>query len=354
MKKISVAVLGSCATRDNFNSKFNPDYNKYYDCIITQNQTSLISLLSPPTEYREEEMGDLSEYVKRNIRMDFTNELLSLMKEKKPDYLIIDFFADIHFGCLKLNNGNYITNNRWMLWKSDYYKENKNQGIFNEFNIEHDTENYLTAWKIAADNFMNFLKEQLPDCQIIVHKARNSEKYYSDKKLKDISQSGKVIKINVKKLNYLWNELDQYIIDNYNVDTIDLTNNNYYSYNDHPWGMFYVHYSKDYYHDFLNRFHKIVIKNYFSKNTLMKEIVGEINAFDNNESEGKKILSIQDYNLLEETLSELENQRNQLLNDKKKLSNKVSKFERENFWRFLKRKTKKYKLVRSIHSAIKG
>lgn len=46
MKQVGVAILGSCISRDNFNSLFNPQYKSYFECILFQHQTSMISLMS--------------------------------------------------------------------------------------------------------------------------------------------------------------------------------------------------------------------------------------------------------------------------------------------------------------------
>lgn len=43
---IKIATIGSCITRDNFNTKINPNYKKFFNVIAHQNQTTMLSLMS--------------------------------------------------------------------------------------------------------------------------------------------------------------------------------------------------------------------------------------------------------------------------------------------------------------------
>ncbi len=58
----SVAVMGSCVTRDNFNSTFNPGYKKWFQVVLSANQTSLISLMSPPIDAEWQPLRKMSDY----------------------------------------------------------------------------------------------------------------------------------------------------------------------------------------------------------------------------------------------------------------------------------------------------
>lgn len=365
MERKRVAVMGSCATRDNFNSKFNNEYKNYYDCILTQNQASLISIASLPTHYPEEKIGDIDDYSRWNIKTDLTKEFLTELKIEQPDFLIIDFFADIHFGCLKLGENQYITNNRWMLWKSDYYKEMKKNGNLNQLKIEIDTAQYFELWEKAADDFFEFLSKNVPNCKVIIHKARNVETYLINNRMETLSTSGRVQKIDVAKMNYYWDKLDQYVIDKFNVSYIDLNNNNYSSFEEHPWGPFYVHYTLNYYQDFLNNLHKILLNKYLSKNEFYHGLLEEIILYDNQLLDNLKS-STNNYNELkihnssliekEKELILLVKKEKKLQDYNKKMSNKIKQYEEERFLNFTKRKLKnklkKYKFARKIHKLI--
>jgi hypothetical protein len=274
----SVAVLGSCATRDNFNSKFNENYKDFYDCILTQNQTSIISLMSEEMNINEEDLGTMDEYKKWNVKTDFNKEFLQLLNEKVPDYLIIDFFADIHFGCIKFEGDRYITNNRWMVWQTEYYKKLKDTGDILSLNIQDNTAEYIELWKSSLDKLAKFLNEVIPDCKVIIHKSRNVRKILANdcEEYKDLSTSGKVKKENVEKLNSLWDQLDSYAINTYKWDYIELPES--ITFENHPWGPFYVHYTMDYYHQFLSQLHAIVIEDIVNgmENEFLRKIVSDM------------------------------------------------------------------------------
>ena len=82
MKKITVAVLGSCVTRDVFNTRFNKDYKKYYDCILTQNQSSIISIMSDVLEVDDSKLDNLNEYDTWNVKTEFTKSVLRYLTKK--------------------------------------------------------------------------------------------------------------------------------------------------------------------------------------------------------------------------------------------------------------------------------
>lgn len=254
--RVKVAVFGSCVTRDIFNSKFNYDYKNYFECILTQNQTSVISLMSKPIKVEESKINNLNEYDKWNIKTEFTKEFISLLIEKRPDYLILDFFADIHFGVLKIGNDNYITNNRWKLWKTDFYKE---MSIKNELTFETHIDEYIQLWVASIDKFFIFLSRELPNLRVIINNSKFTDYYICSetKLIEKLSTSGKCKLVDVEQSNFIWEHLNNHILENYDVEILNLTKNDYYSFEDHPWGPFYVHYTMDFYNDALKELIKI-------------------------------------------------------------------------------------------------
>ncbi|PTI83707.1 hypothetical protein BU071_12540, partial [Mammaliicoccus vitulinus] len=47
---VKIATIGSCVTRDNFNTKFNPNYKGFLQVVDHQNQTAIPSLMSEQIE----------------------------------------------------------------------------------------------------------------------------------------------------------------------------------------------------------------------------------------------------------------------------------------------------------------
>ncbi|WP_067930134.1 DUF6270 domain-containing protein [Alicyclobacillus kakegawensis] len=278
MTLINVAVLGCCATRDVFNSRFNPHYRDFYNCGLTQNQSSIISLMSDRIEYDPRKINNLSDYDRWNVETEFTKEFLDLLPGLSPDYLLIDFFADVHFGCIQLSDTQYITNNRWKLWKTSYYKELEEKGGVIKFSLQQTPEAYFNLWKTCADRLFHFIHRTVPDCKIIIHKARNVDYFYPrDGAPQRLSTSGRVQPIDVEAYNEMWSRMDEYVVETYGTDVIDLfSNNNYLSYEEHPWGPFYVHYTMNYYHDFLRELHKIVVRDDRASTSIGQRIMSDL------------------------------------------------------------------------------
>jgi len=263
MTKRTVAVCGSCTSRDNFASRFNPDYARWFEVTAEVFQTSIISLMSPALTAEEiPELlhgpgtgsdGEELDYKVRITREDASRDFLAKLAVAKPDYLVLDFFADVHFGALGLPDGRYLTNNRWMLWPTDFYARLKAQGGLTPLRIFKEPDAYLSVWAEALDRFAAFVAENCPETTVVVHRGLNvSEATVGDDPLPvPVQQTRKLAPLDVDRANRLWARLDDYAIDTYGWTPIDLRGEGYTSYAEHPWKPFYVHYTPDYYHRFL-------------------------------------------------------------------------------------------------------
>jgi hypothetical protein len=251
---VQVAILGSCISRDVFNTRFNPGYKEIWNCALMQNQSSLISIMSPAFPIPEEQLGDeMTDYAKLQVRNDTSRVFLEKLVELRPDYLIVDFFGDIHFGVLEVAEGQYVTNNRWMLHKTRWYADRKASGDLRPLRIEDDTEAYLALWKDALEKLAGFLREHLPETRVIVHRGRNAERWLAEGggRPKAMRNRKKLFKIDIDRANELWRKLDDVATAIDGWESIDLTDREYLSFVGHPWGVFYVHYTLDYYEEFL-------------------------------------------------------------------------------------------------------
>jgi hypothetical protein len=251
---VPVAILGSCISRDVFNSRFNPGYKATWNCVLMQNQSSLISIMSPAYQIPEEQLGDgMTDYARLQVRNDTSRVFLEKLLELRPEYLIVDFFGDIHFGVLEVGEGQYITNNRWMLHKTRWYAGRKAAGDLRPLRIEDDTEAYLALWKDALSKLTGFLREHLPETTVIVHRGRNAERWLAEgaARPKAMRSRKRLFKIDIDRANELWQRLDDVAAEVEGWESIDLTDREYLSFAGHPWGVFYVHYTLDYYDEFL-------------------------------------------------------------------------------------------------------
>jgi hypothetical protein len=249
----SVAVFGSCTTRDNFNSRFNPDYKLRYDVRLAASQTSVITMMSPPVDTDFTPTREMSDYDLWNIRSDLSREFLPQLADLRPDYLILDFFADIHFGVLRLGDGRFVTDNRWKLWHTDLYQDLQARNGFERLRIFDDPDGYLALWTEALARFAAYVEEHCPDTTVVVHRGFNTDQLVPPGSARPVPLRSykKGVRIDVPVANELWSRLDEHAVTTYGWDSIDLRDEGYVTHAEHPWGPFYVHYTMDYYPRFL-------------------------------------------------------------------------------------------------------
>jgi hypothetical protein len=255
----TVAVFGSCITRDNFNSRFNPDHRRWYRVVAEANQSSVIALMSPPVDPQVTEADGLSDYDAWNVRSDLSRAFLDEVVAAQPDYLILDFFGDLHFGVLQLPDGRYVTANRWKLHKTAQYARWQEQGGTTTFRALVDPEGYFALWTEALDRFAAHLAAHCPDTTVIVHRG-----FYADRVVtgpsgrpQSLRTFANLAKLKVRKVNEFWARLDDYAVSTHGWSSIDLRAERYTSTAEHPWGAFWVHYTLDYYPRFLAELHEI-------------------------------------------------------------------------------------------------
>lgn len=253
-----VAVMGSCITRDNFNSRFNPGYRDGFVCPLHQNQTSVISLMSAPVVAAWSPVKEMSDYDRWNVGTELDKSFLGGLLALRPETLILDFFADVHFGVVRLDSGEYLTDNRWKLQHTDLYQGWQRAGRLRRLTLLDDTESYLPLWREALGRFIGLVREQLPQTRIVLHRGRNTNTLaMPDGEALVLNRARPMADLPVEEANRLWAVLDDHAADLVDA-VIDLTDRDYPSSDQHPWGPFYVHYAMDYYPRFLAELGAIV------------------------------------------------------------------------------------------------
>lgn len=250
--KIKVACYGSCITRDNFNSKLNPNYKDTYECVATSEHSSLISLGAPEVQFDDNKLDfTLSEFSLRNKEIaikDFDRSFLTDLEKTQPDYLIMDFFPDVFFGVV-FSEDNIMTHNDWYLCNTTFYSELPKKFVLK---VDKNAEEYLSVWLPALSNFMNFMKTNVPNCEIIINKARFSDRILDNDSIYQLPS--------LDNYNKIWDIMDDYVISKYGLRYIALDHSKYYLAKNPTlgWKIFHLHYLDNYYQDFLNNLNKLV------------------------------------------------------------------------------------------------
>jgi hypothetical protein len=247
---IRVAVLGSCVSRDLFNRQFNPSYKDLFDCVALSNQVSLISLMSEPITVRAEQLADLDEYGQREVTKEISRSFLEDLVAQRPEYLLVDLFADVHLGCFEVD-GRHLTRNRWRILKTRLYAESDSRDLV----PDDDREAYLVAWRDAVDRLLGFLAENLPETRVVLHRARNVTHTVDGNGI--VTAMGQERRM--RAMNEWWNRLDDELVSRGVTRTIDVFREDLTSFDTHPWGPFAVHYTLDYHGAALSRLTQIVL-----------------------------------------------------------------------------------------------
>lgn len=244
-----VAVIGSCVTRDNFNSKFNSEYKNRYLCEVLQHQSSIISLTSSPLNLQESSLSDIDEWSRNHIIRDFRKTIWEELSICKPDIIIFDLFTDARFSCLQINNS-VVTLNEWKLMGTSYYKTISNNKKIG-FTVNED--DFITKFKLAVIEIKKRLDITCPSSKIILNVAKGAFTYLDSGEIKTFNQRY------VAEINRRWELLDKIFIDVFSPLVIDAYNKSE-TIGDakHPWGLGYVHYHVKFYNDFIRILDEIV------------------------------------------------------------------------------------------------
>jgi hypothetical protein len=170
---LKVVTIGSPATQYIFDSRTNPIFDEQlFEHILHIPYMSMMSFQN------NERLNVQSTYARLHDSGNVINQILELL----PDIVVIDFFADVYFGAVKLDNGDYVTNNTWVF--KDKFKSSKIffptlednyqwKSHFASFlnQLKRKKDNYQ-LWKSHFASFLNQLKLAKKDIQIVVNGVR--------------------------------------------------------------------------------------------------------------------------------------------------------------------------------------
>ncbi len=254
MSLINVGIVGSCVSRDNFNSMFNAGYTRLFNIKLYINHITFPSLVSEKIDFNDEDIdlenADDITATKRELSRSFLKELENA---SDLDYLIIDFYSDIFYGIVMADNNIIFTDDYRQVTKTKFYSELENKKILTLLN---DPEEYFEIWKESIHTFIKMINEIMPNVKIIINKSRAVKEYKDTKgNIKNI-----VIRKNIDVINEMWEKLDNYCIKTFGFQYMDLSAKDYISYEEHPWGSYHpVHYTKDFYENFMLELSSIAV-----------------------------------------------------------------------------------------------
>lgn len=259
MDKIKVAAIGSCVTRDNFNSKFISDYKDHYEIIYYQHQISIVSLMAEPIPYLQTDINNIKTHEQRHLETELSKSFFNTMILNQPDYLVLDLYGDVFHGVQKVENS-YLTYRPYLFSKTDVYNKLDKADVIS---LYKNSKRFLEIWKKAVNELFRYMKEYVPNCKIVLNKARLATQYKDEKsgEIKFIFDNKKVRKLDVDLHNFWWRRLDRYIENNFDVQVIDYEDHDYLANENHSWKLSYGHFVDDFYKDFTKKFRTIIAEN---------------------------------------------------------------------------------------------
>lgn len=212
----TISVVGSCQSRDVFNSKFVENYKDYFEFYSYFTMTSMLTMMSDPIEYNYKNLlrAEFKEFMVEHWFQQFEKTLLRTLDSKKPDILLMDFYAEARRGAISYK-GEYITN-RVKLLKGKKIIDFNNLGI--KYNYEENSNDFFMMWKNCFDRFMDFMQTNLPETTIVINTVKGTNIIEDSSGRKYVSENIK--HLDVDKMNALWKTMDEYAIHTYNLKAI--------------------------------------------------------------------------------------------------------------------------------------
>lgn len=238
---ISVGVIGSCISRDNFSTAVVPNWKKYFAFHGGQYQMAFVSLMASAATLPEDGFADLDPHSAKTTIRDFSKAYRLELESSSPDILVLDFLADARYGCL-VYGGTLVTNNKWKMQKSAFYQGLENREIIS---MESDREAYLRLFRDAVVKFEKFRVEYTPNTLVVINSARavgshidgNARVKYPSGYIRDLNE-----RLDALEEIFLEESPTAVVLD----DMMD----NIISSKSHPWGPGQVHYEPEFYKRF--------------------------------------------------------------------------------------------------------
>ncbi len=257
-----VAIAGSCMTRDNFNSLFNPAHRDHYEVVLHGNQSSVIALMSPPIAAAPRPRRDMTATELEDVRSDLSRDFLPRIAAEQPDLLLVDFQADVRFGVARLPDGRFLTDNRWRVRRTDFDTHAVAAGGLTPVHPKDDPERYFALWSEAMDRFAAHLRRSCPRTRVVVHRGWNATRIAVPGRPRPVPlhRRARFAEADVPWMNAWWARLDDHAVAAYGWEQIDLRDLDAPTYAGHPWGAYFGHYTPDYYHRFLAELTKLTLR----------------------------------------------------------------------------------------------
>ena len=188
MKKSKIVIIGDNSLKPVIEDFFKVRKETFEICF-SRIKESFISLTASPIPINNK-LHNIALQNDRNKEELLYNccikDTFNLLIANNPDFVFIDFYSDVLSGVLEICEQTYITNHNYSFEKNPVADS---LVISNTLKIVNDFNKYLSLWKHHFDCFIKFMKQYLPNTEIIVNS--HAIKYYLDfeKRKEKLSES---------------------------------------------------------------------------------------------------------------------------------------------------------------------
>lgn len=250
-----VAVIGSCISRDPFNSKFYAGYKERVTLVSEAYQIALPSLL----RQRQVTTGPSSNthpHYALHLQGEYAARTLGWIISSSPDVIVIDFYADVHFGVTTVD-GQFVTRNH-MAFASP---EATNSFFQDEGHVWPrrgrlgESSGYSGLLRSAIEQFIEQINRRLPNTVLVLNSARFAL-YYTDHRSgghRSFERPERLVRKNER-----WAYADEMFKAQSGCRQIVYPQRLLVGSVSHPWGLNPVHYEPAYYNFFWSELARLV------------------------------------------------------------------------------------------------
>lgn len=251
--KPKIDIIGSCVSRDVFNSRFTDGYRDLVEVGETVYQTALPSLVEYESISNVDETHGVKEIFTKTLNEEYSGDNLHRLIGSRPDFIVFDFFADIHMGITR-RMGRYVTRNHMAfqtLHAADRYFDDQDASSSQRMRFGDSGYSLFAIEALRA--ISDRLKSDLPKTELIVNSARFSTMHTDG--VDTLHEFNNAKRLEGK--NQRWSSLDKIATSELNAHRISHDDSLFVASSTHPWGLHPVHYTQPYYDDLWRKIREI-------------------------------------------------------------------------------------------------
>lgn len=239
-----IATLGTCTSENWYH--FQKVRERLDAEILPFQPSSIISLMAKPVNLIVDPGAMLDKLEANRLRVDFDKSFLSQLVDYRPGVLIVELLADSRKGIIQVGDS-FVTNSH----RIEQSPMQERLGFAEPLTACSNPEEYMRLFEHSLSQLAGFLRQEIPECQIILHRARWAE-YFVDEN--NQLQSYPPWKQNSYFVsNRRLDVMDDLFCQKIECDEIEVNDVPNFADNRHIWGPAADHYIKAYYGSFTDK-----------------------------------------------------------------------------------------------------